>query len=64
MLSASGSVSPGTASYLADSSLYSFEANFVDRQLGGERFRLAIGFRWMEVSENLAQRLPERRQPI
>lgn len=55
MLSASGSVSPGTASYLADSSLYSFEANFVDRQLGGERFRLAIGFRWMEVSENLAQ---------
>ncbi|MDG2015370.1 MAG: hypothetical protein P8J33_17825 [Pirellulaceae bacterium] len=46
---------PATMSYLADTKLNSFEFNFVNRGATASRFRFAIGFRWIEVSENLAQ---------
>jgi hypothetical protein len=46
---------PGIADYDARSSLHSFEINLVDRSVNNERIQFAIGFRWMEVNENLAQ---------
>jgi hypothetical protein len=44
----------GTVNYQGMSKLRSAEFNFVDRQLGGERFRFAVGFRWVLVHETLA----------
>ena len=45
----------GVVDYAARSSLYSFEINLVDRSVNNERVQFSLGFRWMEVSENLAQ---------
>ncbi len=47
----------GTLEYSADSNLNSFEMNFVQRLAVNQRSRFAIGFRWMEISENLLQTL-------
>lgn len=46
---------PGVVDYNARSSLHSFEINLVDRSVNNERLQFAVGFRWMEVNENLAQ---------
>ena len=48
-------ISDGTMSYQSASNLNSFEFNFVNRGVTSSRFRLAIGFRWIEVSEDLSQ---------
>ncbi len=45
----------GTVDYLYRSSVYSFELNLVSRLMATDRVRLALGFRWMELSENLTQ---------
>jgi hypothetical protein len=45
----------GDAQYMADSNLHSFEMNFVRRSSMFPRTRLAIGFRWLELSDNLLQ---------
>ena len=48
-------VIPGTVNYFYDSLLRSFEANFVNRLSTYGSGRLAIGFRWLTVRENLLQ---------
>ncbi len=45
----------GTVDYLYQSSIHSAEINLVNRLLPNESFRLSLGFRWMELSENLLQ---------
>ena len=45
----------GTVNYLGQSALYSFEINLVDRSVNNERMQFSLGFRWLELSENLAQ---------
>lgn len=45
----------GTVDYLYESSIRSAEINLVNRLLPNESFRLALGFRWMQINENLSQ---------
>ena len=46
---------PGTVDYFYQSSIHSAEINLVNRLLPNESFRVSLGFRWMELSENLLQ---------
>jgi hypothetical protein len=45
----------GTVDYFYESSIRSAEINLVNRLLPNESFRLSLGFRWMQISENLSQ---------
>ncbi len=44
----------GTVDYLYNSSLNNFELNWITRT-GAPRFRVGVGFRWIEISDNLLQ---------
>ena len=44
----------GKMNFQSASNLNSFEANFVNRGMTASRFRFALGFRWIEVSEDLS----------
>ncbi len=48
-------IGPGTIDYVSDSSIHSFEMNLINQARLSEKFRLSIGFRWVELSDNLVQ---------
>jgi len=48
-------IGSGTIDYVSDSSIHSFEMNLINQARLSEKFRLSIGFRWVELSDNLIQ---------